>query len=244
MLDRSTLAGLIQLLAVIAFILFFVRLDRLLGPGVLIGYVTGRYHKPRREQRIFMFLDLQGSTTLADTLPSDQYFGFLHAYFSEMSESILQTSAEIYQYVGDEVVLTWRMRSGLQEAKCVRVFFLIAEQISLHRDRFLERFGRTPAFKAGLHAGEVITAQIGELKKEIVYNGDVLNTTSRIQSKCNELGERLLISRALVDRLQLDDRYRVRDLGPIDLRGKAEAIHLCAVTRSQRESSTPASPRK
>ena len=224
--------GLVQAFGVITFLLFFVHLDRLLGPGVLLGYVTGRYHHPHRESRIFMFLDLKGSTSLADVMDPDRYFSFLHQYFTEMSEPILETSAEIYQYVGDEIVLSWKMEAGLEEAGCIRVFFLIEDQIHAHREHFQNEYGVVPEFKAAVHAGDVITAQIGELKSEIVHNGDVLNTTARIQALCNELGHRLLVSADLVEQLTLGSDYEVEGLGPVPLRGKGAAAELYAVRRS------------
>ena len=227
---RAAAVTLLEALGVIAFLLFFVQLDRLLGPGVLLGYVTGRYHQPRREPRVFMFLDLKGSTTLADEMEPERYFGFLHQYFTEMSEPILATNAQIYQYVGDEVVLTWRMSNGLEEANCIRAFFLIEEQMRTHRDGFLAQYGVAPEFKAGLHAGEVIIAQIGELKSEIVYNGDVLNTTARIQAACNALDRKLLVSAELMERLTLGPEYAIEQLGAVPLRGKGKAVELCAVT--------------
>lgn len=231
-LAGETFIGSLEYLGVIIFLLFFVNLDRLLGPGVLLGYVTGRYHRPRRELRIFMFLDMKGSTMLADKMDADRYFNFLHRYFIEMSEPILETSAEIYQYVGDEVVLTWRMKNGLAEANCIRLFFLIEDQINAHRDHFLKEFGVVPEFKAGVHAGEVISAQIGELKTEIVYNGDVLNITARIQALCNELGQKLLVSAELMDSITLGPEYTVLEIGSMPLRGKAEECKLCAVNRT------------
>lgn len=231
LVQQEFLFGMIGALAVIAFLLFFVHLDRLLGPGVLLGYVTGRYHRPRRELRIFMFLDLKGSTMLADKMDPDRYFAFLHRYFTEMSEPILETNAEIYQYVGDEVVLTWKMKSGLEESSCIRVFFLIEKQILAHQDHFLQTYGVVPEFKAGVHAGEVITAQIGELKSELVYNGDVLNTTARIQAQCNQLGQKLLVSSKLIESLSLGPEFTVHELGSVSLRGKEEGLELCAVNR-------------
>ena len=148
-----------------------------------------------------------------------------------MSEPILETDAEIYQYVGDEVILTWKMKSGLEEANCVRAFFLIEEHLRAHSDRFFSRYGVVPEFKAGVHAGEVLTAQIGELKSEIVFNGDVLNTTARIQASCNELERRLLVSAELMKDLALGPEYAVEDMGAIPLRGKSEPVALYAVTR-------------
>jgi adenylate cyclase len=230
--NYKTFMGMVEGLGVIAFLLFFIHLDRLLGPGVLLGYVTGRYHRPRREHRIFMFLDLKGSTTLADKMDADRYFNFLHRYFTEMSEPILETNAEIFKYVGDEIVLTWKMKSGLEETSCIRVFFLIEDQIQVHRDHFLQAYGVVPEFKAGVHAGEVITAQIGELKTEIDYNGDVLNTTARIQALCNQLGRKLLVSAELIESLSLGPEYTVVELGSVPLRGKAKELELCAVSRT------------
>ncbi len=228
----ETLIGMVEGLGIIVFLLFFIQLDRLLGPGVLLGYVTGRYHRPIRELRIFMFLDLKGATALADKMDADRYSNFLHSYFTEMSEPILKTGAEIYKYVGDEIILTWKVRSGLEEYSCIRLFFLIEDQIHARRDYFLQEYGVVPEFKAGVHAGEVITAQMGELKSEIVYNGDVLNTTARIQALCNQLGQKLLVSAELMESLSLGQEYKVLELGPVPLRGKAEALELCAVNRT------------
>jgi adenylate cyclase len=176
-----------------------------------------------------MFLDLKGSTTLADEMDANLYSNFLHSYFTAMSEPILKTGAEIYKYVGDEIILTWKMRSGLEENSCIRLFFLIEDQIHVQRDHFLKVYGVVPEFKAGVHAGEVITSQMGELKSEIVYNGDILNIASRIQEYCNQLGQKLLVSAELMERLSLGQEYKVLELGPVSLRGKAEELELCAV---------------
>ena len=225
----QTVQGLLVMLCIIIFLLFFVQLDRLLGPGVLFGYLTGKYHQPRREQRIFMFLDLKDSTAIADEMRGDRYFTFLHHYFSEMSEPILRADARIYQYVGDEVVLTWLHKRGVEDANCLRVFFEIRDHLYAQRAQFVRAFGRAPEFKAGVHGGEVITAQIGDLKKEIVYNGDVLNTAARIQAQCNVLGHALLVSEELMDELNPGSNYSITRLGPIALKGKTQPVRLCAV---------------
>jgi adenylate cyclase len=149
-----------------------------------------------------------------------------------MSDAILETNAEIYQYVGDEVILSWKVARGLEEANCIRVFFLIQDLIEADRDRFLDAYGVVPEFKAGVHAGEVITAQIGELKSEITFNGDVLNTTARIQSLCNDLGHDLLVSENVAAPLRLGREYEAIDLGSVSLRGKADPLRLYAVRRS------------
>jgi adenylate cyclase len=210
-------------------IVFFRQLDRLLGPGVLLRYVLGRYHRPRRETRIFMFLDLKSSTSLAETLGPETYYGIVNEFFRDLATPVLDSSGEIYEYVGDEAVLTWTEDQGLREANCIRVFFDLAARIDQRREAYLERFGAVPDFKAGVHLGEVITAEIGDLKKSLVFNGDVLNTGSRIEGQCNQLGKRLLASSELVERLVLPPEWVAEDMGEVRLRGKSEPIRLVAL---------------
>jgi adenylate cyclase len=209
-------------------IVFFRQLDRLLGPGVLLRYVLGRYHRPRREARIFMFLDLKSSTSLAETLGPETYYALVNEFFRDLATPVLDSSGEIYEYVGDEAVLTWTEDQGLREANCIRVFFDLAARIDQRREAYLERFGAVPDFKAGVHLGEVITAEIGDLKKSLVFNGDVLNTGSRIEGQCNQLGKRLLASSELVERLVLPPEWVVEDMGEVRLRGKSEPLRLVA----------------
>ena len=83
-----------------------------------------------------------------------------------------------------------------------------------------------PEYKAGAHLGEVITAEIGDLKKEIVYNGDVLNSAARIQAMCNELGRRFVASKQLVQALVVPEEFSIEQLGATTLRGKAQPLEL------------------
>ena len=209
-------------------IVFFRQLDRLLGPGVLVRYILGRYHRPRREARIFMFLDLKSSTALAEELGHEAYYGLVNEFFRDISGPVLDNAGEIYEYVGDEVVLTWKEERGIKDANCIRVFFDIDRVIERKKQRYLDRFGVVPEYKAGLHVGEVMTAEIGDLKKGLVFNGDVLNTGARIQAECARLGRRLLSSADLFERLTLPDGWTAEAMGPATLRGKSEPVELVA----------------
>ena len=87
--------------------------------------------------------------------------------------------------------------------------------------------GIVPEFKAGLHFGFVMVGEIGIVKRDIAYSGDVLNTAARIQSKCNELGVNILISKNLLAGLgSLPNAFNPREIGEIDLRGKQHSLML------------------
>src|SRR5262249_51255040 len=154
------------------------------------------------EERIFMFLDMKSSTTIAEHLGHVHFYRLLNELFHEISQPVLQTKAEIYQYIGDEVVLTWEVADGLANSNCLKAFFMFQESLLRNRSNYQKTFGVEPEFKAGLHFGKVISAQIGDLKREIVYNGDVLNTAARIQDECNKYGRDCLVSGILMNRLK------------------------------------------
>jgi len=212
--------------------IFFIQLNKLLGPGVLLKFVSGRYHTPKIEQRVFMFLDLKSSTSIAETLGHHGYYSFLNDFIRDITDSVITTSAQIYQYVGDEIVLTWKTQKGIENSNCLHVFYSIQDRIEEVKEHYLSKYQTVPEFKAGAHCGEVISAEIGDLKKDIVYNGDVLNTTARIQGLCNQLNSPLLISSELSRLLHPSENFQTHSMGSIQVRGKSEPMELISVSRN------------
>ncbi|NER13376.1 adenylate/guanylate cyclase domain-containing protein [Leptobacterium flavescens] len=210
--------------------LFVLEMGDNLGQGVLKNFITGKYHNPIEETRIFMFLDMKSSTTIAEHLGHVKYFKLLRAYYATMTNAVVRSSGEVYQYVGDEIVLSWTLRNGLRNQNCIRCFFNIKKQFRKRAAWFEKNFGVVPDFKAGYHFGDVTTGEIGEVKKEILFTGDVLNTTARIQSLCNTYNADLLISEKLLSPLKLpENRYTVTNMGEQELRGKDLKVRLFSI---------------
>lgn len=209
--------------------LFYSEVGQYLGNGMIYNYFFGKYHGPKQETRIFMFLDMKSSTTIAERIGHKKYFDLLKVYYADMTDPILETSGQIYQYVGDEIVVSWSKNEGVYENNCIQCFSKISSAIAKNEDQYLDRFGLVPEFKAGCHIGEVTTGEIGIIKKDIIYTGDVLNTTARIQAECNTYGAKVLISGDLLNELQKEDPISFTQIGELTLRGKTEAIQLYRV---------------
>ncbi|MFL5787649.1 MAG: adenylate/guanylate cyclase domain-containing protein [Flavisolibacter sp.] len=216
-------------LVIYSLLVFFLQINRMLGEGILWKFIRGQYQKPREEERIFMFLDMKSSTTIAEQLGHVRFYTLLNELFHEISQPVLQTKAEIYQYVGDEVILTWQVEHGLKNSNCLKTFFMFQESLLKNRDSYFKNFGVKPEFKAGLHFGKVVSAQIGDLKREIVYNGDVLNTTARIQNECNKYHRDCLVSGPLMNRLKLMNGFQWEKIDTVLLRGKETEVELFSV---------------
>lgn len=211
--------------------IFLLDVSERYGPGTLRRILMGKYHTPGKEERVFMFLDLRSSTTIAERIGDEKYFRMLHFFYQVANEAILNSHGEIYQYVGDEIVVSWPLERGLKQAACLSCFDRICDAVVAHRDQFESAFGVVPGFKAGIHAGQVMTGEIGTIKKEIVYSGDVLNTTARVVALCNEYGQDLVISGTIYAALQTTPGYRFTYLGSPSLRGKSVVLDLYGVKR-------------
>jgi adenylate cyclase len=194
--------------------------------GVLFNYLTGRYHKPSIEERIFMFLDLNDATTIAEKLGSKTYSSFLSDFFKDIDTAFTKSNGQVFQYVGDEVVIIWKLKQGLKNNNCVNAYHSALNILNKKKEYYLNNYKILPTFKASLHLGEVTITEIGVSKKEIVYHGDSINTASRICSSAHTLDKNLLISKALHDKLNTDNNNVFEDLGEHSLKGKDEKIHL------------------
>ncbi len=215
--------------AITLFTLFLLQVNDKFGPGILIKFLAGKYHQPKKEQRIFMFMDMRSSTSIAEKIGNEKYFNLLNDLFSDITNTILNNEGEIYQYVGDEIVISWSIKKGSKNAHCLRCFTEIQQKLVDLKPIYEKRYTVLPEFKAGIHYGSVMAGEVGVIKKDIIYSGDVLNTTARIQEQCNQYGVDILISKETFDLISDTNEYEMIPLGSIELRGKTRKIDLNTV---------------
>jgi adenylate cyclase len=210
--------------------LFILQISEKLGQGVLANYLLGKYHRPREEVRIFMFLDLKSSTTLAEHLGHIRYSLLIQDCFYDLTEVVSKRKAQIYQYVGDEIVLTWKIGPGLKNQNCLNIYFDYDNVLKRKKEYYLDKYGLVPEFKAGLDSGMITVAEVGEIKKELAYHGDVLNSASRIQAMCNQYQSDVLLSERLKKQF---NGYREKGfdlIGEFLLRGKNELMNVYRIS--------------
>lgn len=205
---------------------FIVRIDRMLGRGVLIRLITGYHHHPRVEERVFMFIDLVDSTATAERIGHVAFHRLLNDVICDATEPILAAQGDIHDYIGDEIIVTWTPGRGLGRGRCLQCFNHVRRVLEERRDTYVKAYGVEPRIRAALHMGKVVVGEVGLAKRDIVYLGDTVNTTARIEAACRKLGRDILISADVVDRLAGTAKFEFTDIGPIDLRGRSEPVRL------------------
>jgi adenylate cyclase len=189
----------------------------------------GRYHRPRSEERFFLFIDIVGSTPVAERLGALSVHRYLNRIFQEASDPIDDHGGEVYQYVGDQIVVTWLVPEGRAAARPLACLFAIEAALANCAPEFERDFGTVPRLRAALHAGEVVTGESGGSRRAIVFHGDVMNTTSRIENLTRELGQPFLVSEDALARLEGAHAYALRDMGTQPLRGRQAPLRVYGV---------------
>jgi adenylate cyclase len=210
---------------------FVNQVARILGRGVLGSLVLGRYHRPRREERLFLLVDMKGSTGIAERIGDLAFHRLLNDVFAALSDAVNSAGGDIHKFVGDEAIVVWQPKRGLRNADCLASFFAFTRRLAEDAGRYRATYGEVPRFKGGAHIGTVVVGELGSMKLEIAYSGAALNTAARIEQATREFDKDLLVSDALLARLgRLPPGLQAQSVGRITLRGSAEAIELFAVS--------------
>jgi adenylate cyclase len=215
----------------VLFINFFLQMNRKIGHDNMYKLLLGRYHKPHGEKRIFMFMDLKDSTKITEKLGHKTYSQFIRQCFHDLTDIILKYRAEIYQYVGDEVVLSWLEDKGFKNFSCIKTFYEFKRVLNQKHAFYLKTFNTFPEFHAGLDYGFVTVSEIGDLKREIAYHGDILNTAARLLGQCKPLGRDLLFSGNVYDKIKTNDGPEMELVGEVRLRGKKNPESIYTISQ-------------
>ncbi len=194
------------------------------SPGVFMDIMLGKYLEPKIEKRIVMFLDLKDSTPIAEKLGHQHYFKFIREFIYHISNALIEHGGSIYQYVGDEVVVSW-LFDKKNARRCTDALIEARKNLQKNSENFRRQYDIVPEFRVGIHLGDVTVGEIGVVKKDIAMSGDTMNTTARIRSACSELNQKFIVSKDFRDNIDLET-WQTESLGIVELKGKGNGIEL------------------
>src|SRR4029450_14007858 len=132
------------------------------------------------EQNTVPLVDMKNSTGMAERLGPIRFHELLNDFFRDVADAALECQAEIHKYVGDEAILTWPGERALPEADVLACPFIALDCIAANGERYRQRYGVVPEFRASLHYGEIVAGEIGDVRRDIAYRGDTLNVAARL----------------------------------------------------------------
>jgi adenylate cyclase len=204
-------------------------ITNLIGARSFLNFITGRYHTPVEENRFVLFVDIAGSTGLAEQLGGIAIHKLLDRTFRLLTLSVVDNRGEVLNYVGDEVIVTWPEKIGAVDCRPLRCFLGMRKDLADASAQLQREFGVVAQIRGSLHFGPVIVGEIGDVKRAIVFNGDVMNTAARLEELSRTVDGGFLASRAAMERFTSPLPFPVRDLGRLEIRGRVDGIDVVSM---------------
>ena len=213
--------------SIVVIFVVIAQFSSLLGFRRFVNLLMGRYFRPVREQRAFLFVDLKNSTGLAFKLGDVRFHEYLSQFFFEADQAIVSTGGEIVSYVGDAVIVTWPLNDNREiNANPIIALGKIVAMLKEKAPEFEKNFGSSPEIRAALHGGSVVVGECGDSRRQITFLGEVVNITSRIEGETKALDTDFLASAAILETLELPSNIQKTSVGEVMLRGAKSPIEL------------------
>lgn len=205
---------------IVVFLVTLSQLSSIIGFNRFINLVLGRYFRPVKEERIFMFVDLVGSSVTARRLGDVRFHEYLSEFFYQLDAAIVNSGGEIVSYVGDSVIVTWPLlMDGKRNARCLTAIAGMSHRLDMLQPMFEREFGEAPKFRIALHGGSVVVGECGNSRRQVTFLGDVINMTARIEGVGKTQSESIVASNDIIQKLTIPNGVTTEPIGEFTLRG-------------------------
>ncbi|MFZ1812961.1 MAG: adenylate/guanylate cyclase domain-containing protein [Rhizobiaceae bacterium] len=214
-------------LVVSAVVVFYMQMRLYLGGTTLSKLVLGVYNNPVAQDRIFLILDIPGTTSAAQQIGDTRFHRYISQLFILFDPAIVRNGGEIHTYVGDAVIAVWPLSTNpRRNSRVLKALAQVLRTCRANESRIEALFGIKPGVRAAIHAGNVVVGETGYSKRQITYLGDVMNIASRIESKTKELERPFLISRPALDAMEMIPDFRAEPAGFHAVKGSRSKVEL------------------
>lgn len=192
----------------------------------------GAWLTPARREVTVLFVDVRGFTPYAERTAPDAVIDMLNRFFGLATASIMRRGGFINKFLGDALMAVFGAPAPqVEHSYNAAVAALEIQRAVLELNDTLQQEGREPiAIGIGINRGEVVAGSVGSHERmEYTVVGDAVNVASRLTAVAGA-GE-IFISQSAYN--SVADRFHVRSVLPLHLKGKTEPLQVFLLVGSQ-----------
>jgi adenylate cyclase len=205
--------------------ILMIRVAHFIGLRTLLDLIIGTYHRPVEQRKVLLFLDINGSTALAERLGALTMRSLVRRFLSDVSQPIVDCGGEIYLYKGDGLIAIWNWTDAFKADAILKAVDAMFTTVVNEREVYQRLFGLVPGFRVGIHGGPVIVSEQGDAKRSIGIYGDAINIAARMEEAARTHKVRCVISETVAQALA--DRSHVRHIGSEQVKGISVPVAIC-----------------
>ena len=179
----------------------------------------------RRELSV-LFSDIRGFTTFSERTDPEDLASFLNAYFTPMTQAVLDNSGYVDKFIGDAIMALF----GAPVAREAHARDAICCALAMHaalesvRPR-AESMGIELAIGVGVNSGEMVVGNLGsESRFDYTVLGDAVNLASRLEGLTKRYGVFCLVGEATAR--EVAGEFELRSVDLVRVKGKGEPVEL------------------
>jgi adenylate cyclase len=204
----------------------------MIGAQHFLALLIGAYYRPVERERIVLFIDLAGSTAMAERLGPLHSTNLIARFIFDASGIFRIYGGDVVNYTGDGLVVTWPKRQG---DRALLAVIALRDRVRGSISFYLREFGLVPEFRVGIHSGKVIMSQVGEEKQFLALYGDTVNTAGRLEQMNKDLNTRILVSGEVVNNMSKSCKEMLVSKGLTNLKGKGDSIEIYTLKKERGE---------
>jgi adenylate cyclase len=197
-----------------------------LGAGTLFHLMVGTYHRPVLRRMVLLFVDINGSTALAQRLGAFETRAMVGKFIFDISRPITDHGGDIYLYKGDGLIALWDWNGAVKRDRLLRAVDAIFNVVERERHEYERRFGQAPSFRIGIHGGDVVVSEQGDTKRGIGVYGDTINIAARMEEAASAHGVGCVISGDVAKAFG-EAGGRLLSLGDEEVKGVTTPVPIC-----------------
>ena len=161
----------------------------------------GRARLGRKHPRRLWYADIRGFTAIADRWPGLAVIELLDEVFEALAAPLRQGGGQVLKFLGDGLLATFPFEEASRAATCRGALDAAVEAMAA-----LDRLNAarsaagkpTATVDLALHLGEVLYGNVGSVDRlDFTVIGPAVNEVSRIETLCEPLGRKVLVSAEL-----------------------------------------------
>jgi class 3 adenylate cyclase len=201
-----------------------IRSVHFIGLGTLFHLLVGTYHRPVLETKLLLFLDVNGSTAMSERLGPFVTRSLMRKFLFDVSEPIIEHGGEIYLYKGDGLIALWSFARAIRDGAIIAAIDGMFAAVEREKQAYLDQFGLVPAFRLGIHGGDVVVSEQGDTKRSIGIYGDTINIAARMEEAAKKHGAACVLSQPIA--AALAGKAQLRPIGEERVHGISTPIDI------------------
>lgn len=174
-----------------------------------------------------LFTDIEGFTTISETMTPTELIATLNEYFAVVSNPIIEHGGVINQFQGDAILATFNLPDTLPDHAAQAVQAALAMQAAVRKRDFGN--GIILRSRVGINSGEIVGGLVGTGDRlGYTVHGDEVNLAARLEQLNKDYGTRIIVSQRTCELAGLS-AFDFRQLGTTNVRGRKSPVVIYTV---------------